>query len=264
MISVIFDWGVYAVPAFDDTKIASKRKIQNGSEWYLARLIEKSTFRPVSGWKETQSYHNLKFKNNTYEDFANKFTCKNLDFDKWMEVAQSIGAIYVILTARHHDGYCLWDTNSTPFNSCKTGPKIDLVKKFKESALAHGLKFGLYYSWFEFGQSFTKKYVDTITQIQMNELINLYLPDMWFFDGDWTITTKYAKEKINIIIEKIKEKNCNSQINDRICFSNSSWIDTIFTFWTCVLFCIAKNIFHTEYRSNAKLRSHCGEHNRCG
>jgi len=143
---IIFHWGLYSVPAFDNPESILKRKIQNGSEWYQKRLEEKGTYRPV--YKETQEYHKLKFKDKDYKDFINIDNCK---FDNWMKLCKEVNATYVILTAKHHDGFCLWPTKSTNF--CV---KKDLVKEFIESAKKYNLKYGIYYSWYEFNRTCTK------------------------------------------------------------------------------------------------------------
>src|SRR5258706_14213302 len=125
-IDMIFHWGIYSVPAYDDITSAKGRKIQNGSEWYQKRLLEDGKSYPVSGYEETQKYHFEQFSNNKkYEDFADDFKAENYDPDIWMKLAKNIGCTSVILTSKHHDGYCLWGTETTKFNSVETGPKKD-------------------------------------------------------------------------------------------------------------------------------------------
>jgi alpha-L-fucosidase len=58
---------------------------------------------------------------------------------------------YVILTTRHHDGFCLWNTETTDFNAVKIGPRRDLLRPFVEAARSAGLRVGFYFScadWF--------------------------------------------------------------------------------------------------------------------
>lgn len=84
---IIFHWGIYSVPAFDDPKSASRRKTQNGSEWYLKRLMtQEGAYRPVSGWKETQAYHAEHYPEMKYEDFASQFSPTSWDPDTWMKL----------------------------------------------------------------------------------------------------------------------------------------------------------------------------------
>lgn len=238
MIGVIFHHGLYNVPAFDDVKSASNRTIMNGSEWYLKRLCTDSkSYRPTSGWKETQKYHSDSKFSNYFEFSINP----DIDFDKWMVIAKSINARYVILTAKHHDGYTLWPSktndNKSNFSKEKSditdvnfGSKIDLIEKFKQSAIKNKLKFGLYYSWSEFDskggfKSCTKKYMDNIVKVQIKELIK-YEPDYWFFDGDWECKTQYAQSIIDKYVDKIKKHKV--QVNDRIGYkdkkSDEKWL----------------------------------------
>jgi alpha-L-fucosidase len=60
--------------------------------------------------------------------------------------AKRMGARYMALTTRHHDGYCLFDTRTHDFNAAKTGPGRDLVAEFVEAARAEDLRIGFYYS----------------------------------------------------------------------------------------------------------------------
>lgn len=63
---------------------------------------------------------------------------------KWAKLAKRAGMKYMVFTAAHRDGYCLWDTQQTDFNSVKTGPKRDLVAEYVEACRAEGLMVGIY------------------------------------------------------------------------------------------------------------------------
>ena len=208
---IIFHFGLFSVPAFDDPKLIVRRTIQNGSEWYQKRLEEKGNYRPISGWKETQKYHETHYKGKKYEDFVNDFTIDKLNIDDWMKLCKEIGATYVILTAKHHDGFCLYPTKTSKF--CL---KRDVIKEFVDFARKYELKVGIYYSWYEFNQTCTKKYMDNVATIQVNEL-SVYKPDIFWFDGDWACKTKYAKETVKNICKMLKKLNPNVKINDRVC-----------------------------------------------
>ncbi len=66
--------------------------------------------------------------------------------DRLAEQAVRMGAKYVVLTTRHHDGYCLFDTGTDDFNAVKTGPGRDLIREYVQALRRHHLKVGLYYS----------------------------------------------------------------------------------------------------------------------
>jgi len=101
-VGIIFHWGLYSVPCYDSVNSANRRKMQNGSEWYLKRLVEDSDFRPISGHKETKLFHEKNFSGMNYFDFANLFTCSSWDPDEWMQFCVDIGVTYVILTPRRY------------------------------------------------------------------------------------------------------------------------------------------------------------------
>jgi len=77
------------------------------------------------------------------------FNPSNLDVDQWMRAIRASGAKYVVLVAKHHDGFCLWPTGQTDY-SVKSSPwlqgKGDLVRLVSDAARKHGLKFGVYLS----------------------------------------------------------------------------------------------------------------------
>src|SRR5688500_14506864 len=70
VFGVIFHWGLYSVPAFDDVASAKRRKIKNGSEWYQNRLYK--TFRESNADKATKTYHETHYDDKLYSDFSLK------------------------------------------------------------------------------------------------------------------------------------------------------------------------------------------------
>ncbi len=79
--------------------------------------------------------------------YAANFRAEHYDPAEWAALAVEAGMKYVVLTTRHHDGFCLWDTDTTDFNAVKLGPKRDLIRPFAEAMRAAGLKVGFYYSF---------------------------------------------------------------------------------------------------------------------
>ena len=105
-----------------------------------------------------KEFHARVYGNNfAYEDFRPLFTCELFDPEQWAKIFKRSGARYVVLTSKHHDGYCLWPSAEasqsfgTPWNSVESGPRRDLVGDLTRAVRAEGLKMGLYYSiwdWF--------------------------------------------------------------------------------------------------------------------
>ena len=205
---IIIHYGLYSYYAYDDVSSAKKRKIQNGAEWYYGRLIDNNKFRPISGHHSTKQYHNETFNNINYFSNLNKITKDKSKIKKWINVAKTNGASYIILTAKHHDGVCLFNTNTTDKKS-----EMDICKFFSEECIKENIAFGFYYSWFEFDIPMTCNYFQRYCIPQVEQLLS-YNPNYMWFDGDWTITQKSVQNEIKYIVENTKLKNI--LVNDRI------------------------------------------------
>lgn len=81
-----------------------------------------------------------------YSQLAKNFTASNYDPKAWAKLAVDSGMKYVVLTAKHHEGFCLWDSKTCKFNSVNSGAKRDLLAEYVEAMRSAGLKVGLYYS----------------------------------------------------------------------------------------------------------------------
>ena len=106
------------------------------------------------------------------------FNPTNLDCEQWVLALKDGGFKYAILTAKHHDGFCLWPTATTE-HSVKNSPwrdgKGDLVREFSEACKKHGLKFGVYLSPWDrnaecYGDSpaYNKLFVEQLTELLTN------------------------------------------------------------------------------------------------
>ena len=117
------------------------------------------------------------------------FNPANLDARQWIRAAQSAGCRYVVLTAKHHDGFCLWPTRTTRHSVASTpwrGGTGDVVRELADAARRAGIGIGLYLSpWdrnapsYGSGQGYDDFYI-----AQLTELLTNYGPliEVWF-DG---------------------------------------------------------------------------------
>lgn len=121
---------------------------------------------------------------NGNEDIS-RFNPKKLDTDQWCEVLSKTGSKGIIITAKHHDGFCLFDTAYTEHNVMNTPFGKDIVKMLSESCKKYGLKFGVYLSpWDRHEKTYgTDKYNDFFVN-QLTELCTNYGDIFCFwFDG---------------------------------------------------------------------------------
>ncbi len=81
-----------------------------------------------------------------YSRLANDFDPQDYDPREWVEVAENAGMKYMVVTTRHHDGFCLFDSEVSDFTAPKTGAGRDLIAEFVEACRERGMRIGFYYS----------------------------------------------------------------------------------------------------------------------
>ncbi|MBE6376420.1 MAG: alpha-L-fucosidase [Lentisphaerae bacterium] len=130
-----------------------------------------------------------------YAKLADQFNPAPGCVKEWVETAKAAGAKYMVLTTRHHEGFCLFDSKYSDFTSVKHGCKRDIVREYVDAAREAGLKVGLYYSLLDWrfpGYFEPEKYPESkealLTQIfgQVRELMTNYGQiDVLEYDGGW-------------------------------------------------------------------------------
>jgi len=81
-----------------------------------------------------------------YEQNACRWNPLHFDAAHWAKVAKQAGFRYAVMTTRHHDGYCLWNSKLTDYTSMQQAPKRDFIREYVEAFRAEGLRIGFYYS----------------------------------------------------------------------------------------------------------------------
>ena len=81
-----------------------------------------------------------------YERLAMQFRPKPHSAREWVRLAKKAGMKYMVMTTKHHEGFCLWNTEQTNYNSVKTACGRDLVAEYVDACREFGLKIGFYYS----------------------------------------------------------------------------------------------------------------------
>ncbi len=119
-LGMYFHWGVYTVPAYS-------------SEWYPFYI-----YRPGTDvYKYHQTTYGADFQ---YHDFVDQFTGENFDAAEWAQLFKSTGARFAGPCALHHDGFAMWDSDVTPWNSADRGPKKDITGELTKELKKIGLK----------------------------------------------------------------------------------------------------------------------------
>lgn len=112
---IFIHWGVYSVPAF-------------GNEWYPRNMY-------IQG--STEYEHHIKtygcHKDFGYKDFIPMFKAEKFNAKEWADLFKESGARYVVPVAEHHDGFQMYQSNLSHFNSLEMGPKRDVLGELKEA-----------------------------------------------------------------------------------------------------------------------------------
>ena len=99
----------------------------------------------IDAWHEQDIWRRNR-ERSEYASLAARFTARNFDPDHWIDVALSAGCDYLVLTTKHIDGFCLWDTAQTEFKSTNTPFGRDVVEEFSAACRRRKVGFGLYFS----------------------------------------------------------------------------------------------------------------------
>ena len=81
-----------------------------------------------------------------YRKYFDAFDPCDLDMRQWAKAAKDAGMKYMVMTAKHHDGFCLYDSKYTDFKSTNTACHRDLIREYVDAVREQGLKVGLYFS----------------------------------------------------------------------------------------------------------------------
>lgn len=182
-LGIFIHWGVYSVPAWAPKRYHVNSTGEAYAEWY-GEFMQR-TGGPV--WEFHQRIYSDKHR---YQDFVPSFKAELFNPTAWAELFYNSGAGYVTLTAKHHDGFCLWPSRySWNWNSVDVGPHRDLVGELSAAVKSRGMRMGLYYSlteWFRpLRMEDPRRYAREHMVPQMKELIEKYEPSLLFTDGEW-------------------------------------------------------------------------------
>lgn len=162
-------WGVYSVPA----GFYQGKPVPSIGEWIMC---------------------NGKIPMAEYQKFPAQFNPTKFNAEEWVQIAQDAGVKYIVITAKHHDGFAMYHSTVSPFNIYDATPfKRDPLQELAEACRKHGIRLGFYYSqaqdWNHPGGAESKgswdpaqagdmdQYLKMIAVPQVKELLTNYGPD---------------------------------------------------------------------------------------
>jgi alpha-L-fucosidase len=180
-------------------------------------------------------YYRNRIEKEEYVTLLDRFDWNEIDPEEWVLLAKKAGMKYVTLTAKHHDGFALWDSKVGNYDlGDYTNPKRDIVKELADACKKHGMKLGLYYShWVDWEHESGWDHNKELTGIspekydkywqekvipQMRELltnygeISLFWFDMWIHHSETVVTKKQLLQLKGLI----RELQPNCLVNSRL------------------------------------------------
>ncbi|MBS7609844.1 alpha-L-fucosidase [Candidatus Bathyarchaeota archaeon] len=178
-------WGLYAIPA----GVWEGRCIPGIGEWIM---------------------YNARIPVKEYEKLAKRFNPFKFDAKEWVRIAKMAGMKYIVITAKHHDGFCMFDTDLTDYNIVKATPfGRDPLKELSEACREEGLRLGFYYSqtldwhhpdgmgnfWdYDLSKQEFTRYLREYVKPQLEELLRNYGPIAILWFDITTPTPELARE----------------------------------------------------------------------
>jgi alpha-L-fucosidase len=146
-----------------------------------------------------------------YQKFTASFNPAPGTPRKWAQLAKAAGMKYMVLTSKHHEGFCNWDTKLTNYNAVNYGPKRDVLKEYVEAARAEGLRVCFYYSlmdWHhpdgarcETDPAARRRFVDYTHGLIRELLTNYGKIDVLWYDVSWPLDAEgWESEKMNQMV----------------------------------------------------------------
>jgi alpha-L-fucosidase len=202
-------WGLYAIPAgtYNDEQIPRL------GEWIM---------------------NNAPIPVDKYEELAPKFNPTAFDADAWVTLAKKAGMKYIIITSKHHDGFCLWDSKVTDWDVIDRTPfKRDILRELVDACERHGMRLGFYYSIMDWhhpkaqGGFYPKyddrermsptfsEYAEKYMKPQIKELIKGYgdVAVLWF-DGQWI--ADWNGDKGRMLYNYVRNLKSSILVNNRV------------------------------------------------
>jgi alpha-L-fucosidase len=150
-----------------------------------------------------------------YQEFAKKFNPKPGFARAWAKLAKAAGMKYMVMTTKHHEGFCNFDTKLTDYCATKQGPKRDLVREYVDAARAEGLRVGFYYSLMDWhhpdgarcakDEPARKRFVEYTHGLIRELLTNYGKIDILWYDVSWPLDAKgWESERMNKMVFELQ------------------------------------------------------------
>lgn len=201
---------------------------------YNGHTLPDSTFENGKSWYAEWIQMRLEVPGKEYIKLADHFNPVNFDADRWISEAKNAGMRYFVITAKHHDGFALWDSKVSNFKVTNSPYKKDVIAELVKACRKYGLKYGFYYShWqdWEYPGGAMPNWMPKVPDIefekywhekslpQVKELLDNFDPDLLWFDT-WDWETHITDKRRDELIALVRANSSKCLINGRISYLN--------------------------------------------
>lgn len=150
-----------------------------------------------------------------YQNLARHFHPRPGAARDWARLARQAGQKYMVMTTKHHDGFCMFDTKLTDYCAPRQGPGRDLVREFVDAARAEGMRVGFYYSLMDWhhpdgarcatDEAARKRFVEYTHGLIRELMTNYGKIDILWYDVDWPLTPEqWESERMNRMVFELQ------------------------------------------------------------
>lgn len=199
-------WGAYAIPAGE----YKGKELKGIGEWIM---------------------HSANIPIAEYEEYVKSFNPQKFNADEWVSIAKNAGVKYIVITSKHHDGFCIWDSKVTNYDIMDFSPfKRDILKELSDACKKANIQLCFYHSIMDWHQPDAEskkdyahqgslapnwvKYREEYLKPQLKELVEKYDPAVLWFDGEWV--PEWTEEQGRDLFNYLRNLKPSLIINNRI------------------------------------------------
>ncbi len=166
-----------------------------------------------------QAFARMDMEREEYEALAKTFDPTEYDPEKWVIMAKNAGMKYICFTAKHHDGFCMWNTKYTDYNIMNTPYGKDVLKMLADACQKHGMLLSIYYSnpdWhYEYGYNPNSSHqwkarrdvepnIERLKEYIVNQVTELLTNYGRIYTFFWDIPPQIEDKSINELVRKLQ------------------------------------------------------------
>jgi alpha-L-fucosidase len=145
---LFFNGTISAMHSGDNPGLSNVKRFGDGRDWFFQKrygMFIHWGLYSIPGWHEQHQWR-ARVPREEYVKLADRWNPKKFNPGEWLDLMEKAGMQYITITTKHHDGFCLWDSKLTKFNTMNTPYKQDIIGKLSDACHNRSVPLCLYYS----------------------------------------------------------------------------------------------------------------------